>query len=82
MKSMHSLGLFFLISLVMSHFLSPITAYILPLHFDGSLESYNADLQGYLSDSEAYKRHDFPVILPDPSVERDDGGRVITFNCC
>ena len=79
---MHSPGLLFLISLAMSQFLTPITAYIVPIPFHGSLTSYNVDQQGYLSDSEAYERHDFPVSLPDPSDERDDGGRDITFKCC
>ena len=60
---------------------TPITAYIMPLPFHGSLASYNVDQQGYLTDSEAYERHDFPVILPDPSDERDDGGRILTFKC-
>ena len=81
-KSMHSLGLFFLISLAMSHFLSPITAYILPLPFHSSLTSYNVDLQGYHSDSEAHDLHDFPAIRPDPSDERDDVGRIISFKSC
>ena len=79
---MYSLELLFLISLVMLQLLMPIRAYILPLPFHGSMASYNVDLQGYLSDSEAYEGHDFPVILPDLSDERDDGGRILTFKCC
>ena len=79
---MPSMGLFFLMPLAMSQFLTPITAYILPVPFHDSMASYNVDLQGYLSDSEAYEGHDIPAILPDLSDERDDGGRILTFNCC
>ena len=79
---MYSLELLFLISLAMLQLLMPIRAYILPLPFHDSMASYNVDLQGYLSDSEAYEGHDIPVILPDLSDERDDGGRILTCKCC
>ena len=78
---MYSLELLFLISLAMSQLLMPTIAYILPVPFHDSMASYNVDLQGYLSDSEAYEGYDIPAILPDPSDDRDDGGRILTFKC-
>ena len=79
---MYSLELLFLISLVISQLLIPLPAYILPVPFQNSMASFIVDLQGYLSDSEAYEGNDIPVIRPDLSEERDDGGRILTFKCC
>ena len=79
---MYSLEPLFLILLGMSSLIMPITAYILPFPFHDSLASYNVEPKGYFGDSEAYEEHHFPVILPDLSDERDDGGRILTFKYC
>ena len=79
---MYSLKLLLLILFAMSQLLTPIAAYILPLPFHDNLVSDKEGLQGYLSDSQAYERNDFPVILPDLSDERDDGGRILALKCC